>query len=105
MEKTTMEAHTLAAALGRTTGSRESRRIIRAGRVPAIIYGGDEESVLLTLDSQEFERFLRNTRPGEREVSLEFDDGSRMVVTPHQVDRHPFRDYVRHVDFMRVTAS
>jgi len=105
MEKTTMESHTLAAVLGRTTGSRESRRIIRAGRVPAIIYGGDEESVLLTLDSQEFERFLRTTRPGEREVSLEFDDGSRMVVTPHQVDRHPFRDYVRHVDFMRVTAS
>lgn len=105
MEKTTMEPHTLAAELGRSTGSRESRRLIRAGRVPAVIYGGNEESVLLTIDSQEFERFLRNTRPGEREVSLEFDDGSRMVVTTHQVERHPFRDYVRHVDFMRISAS
>ena len=100
-----MEPHTLAAVLGRSTGSRESRRLIRAGRVPAVIYGGGAESVLLTLDSQEFERFMRNTRPGERTISLEFDDGTRMVVIPHQVDRHPFRDYVRHVDFMRVTAS
>ncbi|MCY3563135.1 MAG: 50S ribosomal protein L25 [bacterium] len=100
-----MESHTLAAVLGRNTGSRESRRIIRSGRVPAVIYGGDEESVLLTLDSQEFERFMRNTRPGDREISLEFDDGTTMVVIPHQVDRHPYRDYVRHVDFMRVAAS
>ncbi|MDE0673634.1 MAG: 50S ribosomal protein L25 [Acidimicrobiia bacterium] len=100
-----MESHTLAAVLGRTTGSRESRRIIRSGRVPAVIYGGDEESVLLTLDSQEFERFMRNTRPGDREISLEFDDGTTIVVIPHQVDRHPYRDYVRHVDFMRVAAS
>ncbi len=100
-----MESHTLAAAAGRSTGSRESRRLIRAGRVPAIVYGGDKESVLLTLDSHEFERFWRTTRPGEREVSLRFDDGSRITVTPHQVDRHPFRDYFRHVDFLRVPVS
>ena len=100
-----MPERTLRAAKGRSTGSRESRRLVRAGRGPAVLYGGGEESVLLTLDSQEFERFLRSTPPGEREVSLRFKDGSAVTVTPHQVDRHPFRDYVRHVDFLRVPAS
>ena len=100
-----MEERTLAAAKGRSTGSRECRRLVRAGKVPAIIYGGGEESVLLTVDSQEFDRFMRTTRPGEREVLLQFDDGSKITVTPHQVDRHPFRDYVRHVDFLRTPVS
>ncbi|MCE2526299.1 MAG: hypothetical protein J4G00_02020 [Actinomycetia bacterium] len=100
-----MEERTLAAAKGRSTGSRESRRLVRAGRVPAIVYGGGEESVLLTVDSQEFERFMRTTPPGERVVSLRFDDGTAMTVTTHQVDRHPFRDYVRHVDFLRTSVS
>lgn len=100
-----MEERTLAAMAGRATGSRESRRLIRAGKVPAIVYGGSEETVLLTVDSQEFERFWRSTRPGHREVSLQFDDGGKVAVTAHQVDRHPFRDYVRHVDFLRVPAT
>lgn len=100
-----MEERTLAVVAGRATGSRESRRIVRAGRVPAIVYGGGEESVLLTVDSQEFERFLRSTGPGEREVSLRFDDGRELAVTAHQVDRHPYRDYVRHVDFLRIPVS
>lgn len=100
-----MEERTLKAVKGRSTGSRASRRLVRVGRVPAIVYGGGEESVLLTLNSQEFERFLRSTPPGEREVSLRFEDGSAVTVTPHQVDRHPFRDYVRHVDFLRVPVS
>jgi large subunit ribosomal protein L25 len=100
-----MEERTLAAIEGRSTGSRESRRIVRAGRVPAIVYGGGGESVLVTVDSQEFDRFWRSTSPGEREVSLQFEDGSLLAVTTHQVDRHPYRDYVRHVDFLRVPVS
>lgn len=100
-----MESRTLAAVKGRSPGSRECRRLIRAGRVPAVIYGGGGESVLLTIDSKEFDRFLRTTRVGERQVFLRFDDGSQMTVNTHQVDRHPYRDYVRHVDFMRVPAS
>ena len=100
-----MEENTLTAELGRSTGSRESRRIVRSGRVPAIIYGGGEESVHLTLDARELERFWRTTRPGEREVSLQFDNGTEMKVTAHQVDRHPYRDHFRHVDFLRASAS
>lgn len=100
-----MEERTLAAVAGRSTGSRESRRLIRAGKVPAIVYGGGKESVLLTVDSQEFERFWRSTPPGNRKVSLLFDNGGKVTVTPHQVDRHPFRDYVQHVDFLRVPVS
>ena len=100
-----MEQRTLAAAVGRTTGSRASRRLVRAGRVPAVVYGGSEAPVLLTLDSQEFERFWRTTSPGGRTATLVCDDGSRVEVTAVQVDRHPYRDYFRHVDFLRHTAA
>lgn len=104
MEKP-MEQRTLTAQVGRETGSRESRRLIRSGRIPAVVYGGDEEPTLLTLDSQEFERFWRVTPPEERTVALRCDDGTQMMVRPIEVDRHPFRDYVRHVDFLRHTAA
>ena len=104
MEKP-MEQQILAAAVGRSTGSRESRRLIRSGRIPAVVYGGGQDPVLLTLDSREFERFWRVTPSGERTVTLQCDDGSRVKATPVQVDRHPYRDFFRHVDFLRHTAA
>lgn len=100
-----MESQTLAAGVGRSTGSRESRRLVRSGRVPAVIYGGGQEPVLLTLDAQEFERFWRTTSPGERTVTLQCDDGATVRATAVQVDRHPYRDHFRHVDFLRHPAA
>lgn len=96
-----MESNTLTAGVGRSTGSRESRRLVRSGRIPAVVYGGGQDPVLLTLDSKEFERFWRTTPPGERTVTLQCDDGTAVNATPIQVDRHPYRDYFRHVDFQR----
>ena len=100
-----MELHTLAAGVGRATGSRESRRLIRSGRIPAVIYGGGHDPMLLTLDSLEFERFWRTTSAGERNVTLQCDDGAELRASVAQVDRHPYRDYFRHVDFLRNTAA
>ena len=100
-----MASKTLAAGVGRSTGSRESRRLVRSGRIPAVVYGGGEDPVLLTLDSREFERFWRTTPPGERTVTLQCDDGTAVTATAVQVDRHPYRDSFRHVDFLRHTAA
>ena len=70
-----------------------------------MVYGGGDAPVLLTLDSLEFERFWRTAPPGERTATLVCDDGNRVEVTAVQVDRHPYRDYFRHVDFLRNTAA
>lgn len=93
---------TLSAATGRTTGSRESRRIRRAGEVPAIVYGRDLDPVAVTVNHHDLVAAL-NTDAGRNVlINLEFD-GSSVLTMAREIERHPFRNLIRHVDFVTVS--
>jgi large subunit ribosomal protein L25 len=80
-------------------GSRSARRLRRTGQVPGVIYGGEGEPQLFTVDG----RILRNTlaRSGAiLEVAL--DGGAANPVLVKDVQRHPVRGEAVHVDFLRV---
>lgn len=80
-------------------GSRSARRLRREGSVPGVIYGGGADPEHFSVDA----RVLRNTLAHSGailQVSLGGDQESPVLVK--DVQRHPVRGHVVHVDFLRV---
>ena len=85
-------------------GSSASRRLRRAGRVPAIVYGGKDDAQNIELDHNEIYHALR--KPGFGSSVLEMDlEGKNQKVLLRAVQWHPYKPIVLHVDFQRVRAD
>ena len=85
-------------------GKGASRRLRPADKVPAILYGADKEPVSLTLahnklmQAQEFEAFYSHV------LTLDVD-GEKVEALVKDMQRHPYKPKILHVDFLRVDAS
>lgn len=94
----------LAAELRARAGKGTARQTRRDGRVPAVIYGGKQTPVTISLNEREFVRILH--QPGF--FTHLFDvtvDGTTHRVLPRDVQFHPVTDMPLHVDFLRVSAE
>lgn len=94
----------LAAEMREGTGTGAARQIRRAGRVPCIIYGNKEDSVLISIDPLDLQKQLRG--PGFFARVFEIEVGGkkhRVLARDLQVD--PVTDRPIHVDFMRFSAT
>jgi large subunit ribosomal protein L25 len=94
---------TLRAETGRATGSRASNRIRRAGGVPAILYGRGTEPVNVTVDHHDLMSIIQHSG-GNAIITLEVGSEKR-VTMPKVIERHPFRNLIRHVDFLEVSLT
>ena len=81
-------------------GKGAARACRREGRVPAVIYGGKKDAVLISLDPVELEKALdlRDFYASEIVVDVE---GKKTKVACQDVQFHPVSDKPLHVDFMR----
>ncbi len=85
-------------------GKGASRRLRHADQVPAILYGGDDAPVALTLEhnklnhAAEFEAFYSHV------LTLSID-GQKVEALVKDMQRHPFKPKITHVDFQRVIAG
>lgn len=91
---------TLTVTLRSSTGSREARRLRRAGMVPAILYGHGEASVGLAAKREDLETAVRH---GSRVVTLAGAVKTGALIRELQWDTYGTRPI--HVDFLRVSAS
>ena len=83
-------------------GSRATRRLRRAGEVPGVIYGGDGEPSHFAVDA----RILRNTLARSGAIlDVTIDSGQATPVLVKDVQRHPVRGEIMHVDFLRVNMN
>jgi len=96
---------TLRAQSGRSAGSRVSGRIRRGGQVPAIVYGKGITAINVTVDHHDLVQALHTESGLNALINLEIEDGGEMLTLARQVQRHPFRNQIRHVDFVRVDLS
>ncbi|HLU03896.1 MAG TPA: 50S ribosomal protein L25/general stress protein Ctc [Advenella sp.] len=85
-------------------GSSASRRLRRAGRVPAIVYGGKGEAQSIELDHNEIFHALRK-EPFHTSVLDMMLDGKKQSVLLRAVQWHSYKPQVLHVDFQRVNAN
>lgn len=85
-------------------GRSASRRLRRAERVPAIVYGGAAQPQALELDHNSIYHQLRIEAMHSSVLTLNID-GTRESVLLRDVQMHPYKPRVLHVDFQRVDAS
>lgn len=80
-------------------GSRSARRLRRSGAVPGVLYGGGDEPAHFSVDA----RTLRNTLAHSGAIlQVSLDGGSDAPVLVKDLQRHPVRGDVMHVDLLRV---
>ncbi|WP_026374627.1 50S ribosomal protein L25/general stress protein Ctc [Aestuariibacter salexigens] len=95
---------TLDAEVRTDLGKGASRRLRHADKVPAILYGGDKEPLALTLEhnkviqAQEFEAFYSHV------LTLNIG-GEKVEALLKDMQRHPYKPKVTHMDFQRVVAG
>ena len=85
-------------------GSSASRRLRRAGRVPAIVYGGEAQPLNIELDHNEIYHALRKEAFHASILDMELDGKSQSVLL-RAVQWHPYKQLVLHIDFQRVDAT
>lgn len=82
-------------------GKGASRRLRRAGKTPAILYGGKREPRALTVDMAKLQQALDNEKFYSSIVSLKVGDQTQAAVL-RDLQRHPWKSTIVHVDFQRV---
>src|SRR3989338_5227449 len=99
-----MSAIEISATKRDVQGKGASRRLRRAGRVPGIIYGGEKDPAVVDFDHNEMFHKLRQEAFHASILSLDLD-GKKEQVLLRDLQMHPFKPIVMHVDFQRVSKN
>jgi large subunit ribosomal protein L25 len=91
----------LAAVARSERGSRPAGRLRRAGQVPAVLYGLGNETLEVSVPSRELAHILAGEAGANTLIDLELD-GETMLTLVRQIQRHPTRGDLVHVDFIRI---
>ena len=87
------------------SGKGASRRLRRlAGEIPAIVYGGKKDPQSLTLIHKDVLKALENEAYYSHIISLDVDGKSQDVVLK-DVQRHPAKTVILHLDFLRINKT
>ena len=87
-----------------TEGRGASRRMRRAGKAPGIVYGGTIAPTPIELDHNALFHALRGEAFHSSILTMKLD-GSATKVLLRDVQMHPFRNEILHVDFQRVDEN
>ena len=87
-----------------TEGRGASRRMRRAGKAPGIVYGGTVQPTPIELDHNALFHALRNEAFHSSILTMKLD-GAATKVLLRDVQMHPFRNEILHVDFQRVDEN
>ena len=87
------------------TGKGASRRLRRlAGEVPAIVYGGKKNPTKIALTHKDVAKALENEAFFSSIISLDIEGTSEDVIIK-DIQRHPAKKIVLHMDFFRVSKT
>ena len=83
------------------TGKGVARKLRAAGRVPAVLYGHDQESVAISVDARELIHLFHQAASANVLLDLVLD-GKEHLTIPREVQRDHIRSRFVHVDFLVV---
>ncbi|MHB1511151.1 MAG: 50S ribosomal protein L25 [Acidimicrobiales bacterium] len=92
---------TLVVDPARPSGSRSSGRLRAAGRIPAVVYGHGIEPISVSVDAKDLRHALGGEAGSRALLNLVIGDGEHLAMA-RQLQRHPVRHTVIHVDFQVV---
>lgn len=98
-----MSDATLKASRREGTGKGVARKLRAAGQTPAVLYGGDEDVVHLTLETHDADYLFRKISVDNTIVALEVEGEKAPVQTlVRDIQTHPWKASLLHVDFLRI---
>jgi large subunit ribosomal protein L25 len=84
-------------------GKESARKLRDSGRIPAVLYGKETETVSLSLDAHEAELLFQSISVENTIVGLEIEGEKAPVQTLiREIQVHPYRPVLFHVDFYRI---
>ncbi len=95
---------TLNAEVRTDLGKGASRRLRHANKIPAILYGEGQEPISLTLEHSKVYRAQQEEAFYSHVLTLNVD-GKPVECLLKDMQRHPFKQLVMHLDFLRVDAT
>jgi large subunit ribosomal protein L25 len=95
---------TLKASSGRELGSGPSKRLRADGKVPGVVYGLGADPVPVTVEWRPFRETLITDAGLNVLIDLDID-GDVSLCMVKELQRHPIRGNVLHVDFLRVSRD
>jgi large subunit ribosomal protein L25 len=99
-----MATASLSAETRTETGKGVARKLRAAGRVPGVVYGHAREPQALSLTTRELEKLLSQIATGSTVVELTLG-GATTKTLIREVQRHPFKKQILHVDFQELVAG
>ncbi|ALU44372.1 50S ribosomal protein L25/general stress protein Ctc [Pseudoalteromonas rubra] len=99
-----MSQYVLNAEVRETLGTGASRRLRRAEKVPAILYGAGKDAVSLTLEHNKVIQMQEDEGFYTHILTLNIG-GESVEAILKDIQRHPYKPKVTHLDFQRVDAS
>ena len=95
---------TLVAQPGRATGTPESKRLRRSGRIPAVVYGHGIDAESVSVDAREFRSALSGDAGVNQLLSINVGGVDHLALA-RVLQRHPVRNTVIHIDFQVVSRT
>ena len=94
----------LVATTGRGTGSAPSRRLRAEGRIPAVVYGQGITPISISVERRDLRLALSGPAGANTLLSLEVD-GTTYPAVVKDIQRHPVRRTVNHIDFLTISMT
>ena len=95
---------TLTATPRAETGKGVARKLRAAGQVPAVIYGHNRAPQSLAVPARELGRLLERISAANTVVELSLDGRTSRTLI-REIQRHPFKRHILHVDFQELVAG
>jgi large subunit ribosomal protein L25 len=95
---------TLSANTRAETGKGAARKLRQAGNIPAVIYGHNREPQSLVLNARETEKLVKSIAVSSTVIELGIE-GKTARTLIREIQRHPFKRTILHIDFQELVAG
>lgn len=99
-----MATASLKAAVRNERGTGVARKLRQSGQVPAVIYGHGREPQSLAINTREVERLLGSISAASTVIELDLDGRTARTLI-REIQRHPYKRSIIHIDFQELVAG
>lgn len=99
-----MDIFEIEAELRHDRGKGASRRLRRAGKFPGVVYGAHQDAVAIQLPHNEMLLHTQHEAFYSHILTLKIDGKPERVVVK-DIQRHPYKPFLQHMDFLRVSET
>ncbi len=99
------DTHTITAEIREDVGKGASRRLRHTGKIPAVLYGSDKDPVALSLSHKDILQQSESESFYSSIMDITIADGRIQQAVVRDMQRHPFKHQIMHLDFMRVSET